>query len=67
LPLEGSIGQYLLGLGNGLQGHEGDAQSLEAGDLTHSTSGLMKPEEGLAQVLVNDQKLGEGEFFLGSV
>ena len=30
---------------------------MEAGDLTHPTSGLMKPGEGLAQVLSKDEKL----------
>ena len=32
-----------------------------AGDLTHPPSGLMKPEEGFAQVLSNDEELGEGK------
>jgi hypothetical protein len=32
---------------------------LEAGDLTHPTTGLMKPGEGLAQVFSNDEKLAE--------
>jgi hypothetical protein len=34
---------------------------LEAGDLIHPTSGLMKPGEGLAQVLGNDRKTGGGQ------
>ena len=35
---------------------------MEAGNLTHPTSGLMKPGEGFAQVLSNDEKLAEGEY-----
>ena len=34
---------------------------MEAGDLIHPTSGLMKPGEGLAQVLGNDEKLQVGK------
>jgi hypothetical protein len=31
---------------------------VEAGGLTHPTSGLMKPGEGLAQILSQQEKLG---------
>lgn len=34
---------------------------MEVSDLTHPTSGLMKPREGHAQVLNEDEKLGEGK------
>jgi hypothetical protein len=41
---------------------------LETGDLTHPTSGLVKPGEGLARVLTEDEKrrvgkMGEGVDF----
>jgi len=34
---------------------------LEAGDLTYLRNGLMKLGEGLAQVLIKDEKLGQGK------
>ena len=34
---------------------------MEVSDLTHPTSGLMKPGEGLAQILTKGEKLGEGK------